>query len=573
MVPPRRGRLLDLGGHTQDEPVSIIATAGRPRRVARARGDDDRFEEWFLTPTERANPGTTIDERRSDGVAWTVGNRVEVLVDGAEYFRRLHRELCGLERGDRVHLTDWEGDPDEQLDGPGTGIATVLCDLARRGVEVRGLLWRSHPRQTHFAEQDNTALVRAVNEAGGEMVLDERVRRGGSHHQKLVLIRRADPGADVAFVGGIDLCHGRHDDGRHEGDAQAVDLNPRYGARPPWHDLQLEIRGPAVGDLTHTFRERWSDPTPLDHRNPLRAAARRVTRQPRRPDPLPPARPDPPAAGTMAVQVLRTYPAKRPPFPFAPRGERSIARAYEKALGRARRLVYLEDQYLWSRRAAGLLVAALRRSPDLCVIAVVPRYPERSGRVAETSEIIGRQDVLRMLGRAGGDRVAVYDLENDDGRPVYVHAKVCVVDDVWLEVGSDNLNRRSWTHDSEVSCAVLDTETDGRDPVRPGGGPEHARRIARDTRLRLWREHLGRADGDDADLVDPATGFAAFRASAERLEAWHRAGATGVRPPGHVRPHRPEPVPWHARPWARVVHRVFVDPDGRPRDLRRRDEV
>ena len=50
----------------------------------------------------------------------------------------------------------------------------------------------------------------------------------------------------------------------------------------------------------------------------------------------------------------------------------------------------------------------------------------------------------------------VFDVENHEGTPVYVHAKVCVIDDIWATVGSDNLNRRSWTHDSELSCAVLD---------------------------------------------------------------------------------------------------------------------
>jgi phosphatidylserine/phosphatidylglycerophosphate/cardiolipin synthase-like enzyme len=167
----------------------------------------------------------------------------------------------------------------------------------------------------------------------------------------------------------------------------------------------------------------------------------------------------------------------------------------------------------------------------------------------------------------------VYDVENEEGTPIYVHAKVCVVDDIWLEVGSDNLNRRSWTHDSELSCALLDATPDGREPTHPAGGDDYARRLTRDTRLRLWREHLGRVEGDDEDLVDFTSGFAAFRRTAEALDAWHRGGCTGPRPPGHVRPHRPEPVPLHSRWWARTAHRLFVDPDGRPRRMRKQDAV
>jgi phosphatidylserine/phosphatidylglycerophosphate/cardiolipin synthase-like enzyme len=247
-------------------------------------------------------------------------------------------------------------------------------------------------------------------------------------------------------------------------------------------------------------------------------------------------------------------------------------------LRRARRLIYLEDQYLWSSHAAETLADALRANPDLLLIAIVPRFPEQSGRVAEASETIGRLRVLQTLYAAGRDRVAVYDLENTDGTPIYVHAKVCVVDDIWLEVGSDNLNRRSWTHDSELSCAILDTEPDERAPTDPTGTGDPARRLARNTRLSLWREHLGRTGesgvaGDDADLVELTSGFAAFRSTAAALDAWYRGAKVGPRPPGHVRPHRPQPIPWHARWWARAVHRSFVDPDGRPRSLRHADAM
>ena len=157
----------------------------------------------------------------------------------------------------------------------------------------------------------------------------------------------------------------------------------------------------AVGDLAYTFRERWDDPTPLDHRNPWRLAARLIIHEPRHPDPLPPARDDPAPQGTHAVQVLRTYPANRPRYPFAPDGERSIARAYLKAFRRARRLVYLEDQYLWSSHAARALAGALQRNPELHVVAVVPRYPDRGGRATSAASRVGREYVTDILRRAG----------------------------------------------------------------------------------------------------------------------------------------------------------------------------
>ena len=527
-------------------------------------------ETWFLTPEERANPATDIDRRRGDGRAFTDGNAVRVLIHGAEYFPRLHSSLSGLDRDDWIHFTDWRGDPDERLDGPGTEIARVLAGLASRGVHVRGLVWRSHADEAHFSEQENLHLVETVNEAGGEVLLDERVRRDGSHHQKLFVVRHPDrPDDDVAFVGGIDLCHGRGDDATHRGDEQAIDLDPRYGPRPAWHDVQLEVHGPAVGDLAWTFRERWEDPTPLDHRNPWRVLLRRAANEPRQPDPMPPPPPDPAPVGRHAVQVLRTYPSKRPRLPFAPDGERSIARAYLKAFKRARRLVYVEDQYLWSGAAAGVIADRLRAEPGMHLVAVVPRYPDRDGRLSGPPYRIGQQMAMEVLREAGGERVAFFDLEAPSGWPIYVHSKVCVVDDVWMIVGSDNLNIRSWTNDSELSCAVLDEERDEREPADPGGHGDGARFLARDTRLRLWREHLGRDDGDDEDLVDGVVGIGALRSAAAELDAWHDRDCSGPRPPGRLREHRPGPVRWWAQWWAQPIHRVLVDPDGRPRRLRR----
>jgi phosphatidylserine/phosphatidylglycerophosphate/cardiolipin synthase-like enzyme len=528
--------------------------------------------DWFLTVEERGNPATGVDRRRADGRAWTEGNRVEPLVHGAAYFPRLHAALEALDAGDAVYLTDWRGDADERLDGPGTEIGRILLRLARRGVDVRGLLWRSHPDATHFNEEQNLRLGKLLNEAGGEVLLDERVKAFGCHHQKLVVLtHHGRPERDVAFVGGTDLCHGRHDDHHHGGDPQPIaELDPRYGPSPPWHDAQVEVRGPAVGDVRATFEERWADPTPLDHRNPLRAAVARYARQPRRPRPLRTVERDPPPAGRHAVQVLRTYPAKRPRLPFAPDGERSIARAYAKALGRARRLIYVEDQYLWSEEIATLLAGALRAEPDLHLIAVVPRYPDRDGRLSGPPNRIGQERAMALLEAAGGDRVAVYDLENDaEGRPIYVHAKACVIDDVWAAVGSDNLNRRSWTHDSELTCAVLDEARDEREPPDPAGLGDGARVFARELRLGLWREHLGRAAGDDADLLDPVKGFEAWRAAADALDAWHRSGRRGPRPLGRVTVHRPGPVRAWAAWWAAPVYATFIDPDGRPRRLRR----
>ena len=486
------------------------------------------MSEWFLPEHERG---------------WTAGNLVVPHVHGAAYFARLVEIVQATGPADRIYFTDWRGDADERLTDDGPTVGELFTDAARRGVEVRGLLWRSHSDLLQLNAQENQHLGALINEAGGETLFDERVRRGGSHHQKMVVVRRQGaPEDDVAFVGGIDLSHGRRDDAEHHGDPQAPPLDDRYGPTPPWHDASLELRGPAVSHALDVFSERWDDPTPVDHRNPYRALVHRAAKMPRHPEPLPQRWDPPPACGPHLVQLLRTYPRKRPAYPFAPEGERSIAHAYERAFRRAKKLVYIEDQYFWSDTVAGTLADALRREPALQVIAVVPRFPEEDTVLDGTPMRLGQQRAIDLLREAGGSRFAIYDLENAAGTPIYVHAKVCVVDDEWMTCGSDNLNRRSWTHDSELTCAVVDT--DGRLP--------------REFRSTLWSEHLGLA-ADDPSLAE--TGGA--------TELWaSRVGAPGAR----IQPHVAPPVRRAVRLWADPLYRVLMDPDGRPRRLRRTGE-
>ena len=529
---------------------------------------DPAAERWFLRSDERGNPATSLDRRRGDGLAWTTGNHVEPLVHGRPYFEALYAALCRTGPGDSVSFADWRGDADERLVDD-QRLADVLADLAARGVALRGLVWRSHPKITGFHLEHHVELAREVNDGGGQILLDQRVRAAGSHHQKLVLIRHADdPSRDVAFVGGIDLCHGRRDDHEHLGDPQPEDLDERYGERPPWHDIQIRVRGPAVGDLEHTFIERWNDPTPLeDRRTPLRSLVSKVADHPPHPEPLADGAPDPPSAGDMAVQVLRTYPAKSPPYPFAPRGERSIVRAYRKAFERARSLIYVEDQYLWSADVSALFAEAMERTPTLRLIVVVPRIPDRNGPFSGPPHRLAQLELVDRLEAVARDRFAIYDLENEAGTPIYVHAKTVVVDDTWAAVGSDNLNRRSWTHDSELSCAILDRTSDPREPSDPGGHGDGARAFARELRLSLMREHLGL--DDDRGLVDAVDAFDRAHRAAEALDEWHEQGRRGPRPPGRLRAHRLPEVRWWERWWARPLYRVIVDPDGRPRAMRR----
>lgn len=511
--------------------------------------------DWFLSAEERGNDATVLDDRHPPGEAWSNGNLVRPLIHGATYFTALAEAVEHMRAADVLMFVDWRGDPDERLTGPpDSEVTRVLSRAAARGVVVRGLIWRSHWDKLAFSATENRHLGEEINEAGGCCLLDMRVRTGGSHHQKFVVLRH--PGRvelDTAFVGGIDLCHSRRDDADHHGDPQRQPMAKVYGARPPWHDVQLHITGPAVADVETVFRERWDDPQPLS-RDPVHILADRVRGDDHKRAPLPPPLPPPAPTGPHSVQLLRTYGRRMGGYPFAPQGERSVARGYLKALGRARELIYVEDQYLWSRDVGRRIANALRANRRLHLIAVVPHHPDQDGAVSLPPNIIGRQLALSVIRAAAPERVAVYGIENHAGTPVYVHAKVCIIDDLWASVGSDNFNRRSWTHDSELSAAVWDTRS-GREGC-----------YARELRMALAGEHL--------DNEMPPTGaeamFAAFARSAGALQRWHDSDRVGRRPPGRLRPLADPLIRPHTRLWAEPLYRKVFDPDARPLSWRLR---
>jgi phosphatidylserine/phosphatidylglycerophosphate/cardiolipin synthase-like enzyme len=263
----------------------------------------------------------------------------------------------------------------------------------------------------------------------------------------------------------------------------------RNGEHPtPLARCPCIIEGPAAGDVELNFRQRWNDV---------------VERHVRDPQLLVPAQAPPPTrASKSLLQVARTIPPRT--YRFGPKtGIQGIAQLYERALGNAHSLVYLENQYFWLRAYSGIdlpLLGAL--SPDMqrvvdglgaalqrgvTVVLVLPDHPN-VGR-AFSDAALSRLRELAPSAVAQG-RLQVFCLAtstNSEGgeryRPIYVHAKVAIVDDLWSTVGSANLNNRGMRDDAEMNVAVLDAD--------------HATHL----RLLLWAEHLGLMEKDDQFIV------------------------------------------------------------------------
>ena len=344
-------------------------------------GAGTELTDWLLTKAERANEQTVLDAHYPGEQAWSGGNHVRPLVHGATYFAELADRIAETRAGDLIYFTDWRGDPDEQLtDDPNSTMEELLSAADVRGVDVRGLIWRSHLDILSFSSAENRQTGEQLQSNGAEVLLDMRVRTGGSHHQKLVVIRYRD-----------------RPDRRHRVRRRASTCATPGGTTPGiWATRSpSRWRRRTATDRPGTTSRPPSPVRPCTTSRRSSANAGRTRRRSAgirctacatgsagptsRPDPLPEqaAPPEPVPGGTHVVQLLRTYPNLRHgrDYPFARGGERSVARGYGKALARARDLVYIEDQYLWSPEVAEAFVDSLRRSPELRVIAVLPHLP------------------------------------------------------------------------------------------------------------------------------------------------------------------------------------------------------
>jgi phosphatidylserine/phosphatidylglycerophosphate/cardiolipin synthase-like enzyme len=379
------------------------------------------------------------------------GNDVDVLIDGAAVLPRIAEEIRAARS--HVHIAGWYVSPYFALerDGERSELRQLLGEAAER-VDVRVLTWAGSPLPLFRPDRSDVEGVRHALTFGTRIrfAADAKERPMHCHHEKLVIVDDR-----VAFVGGVDLTSyagDRYDTQRHRARGQVG-----------WHDAAVMVRGPAVADVAEHFRLRWHEVTE---------------------EQLPePATPD--AGGDVELQIVRTVPERI--YRSLPRGDFRILEAYTRALRSARKLVYLESQFFWSSEIAEILEAKLSEPPseDFRVVLVLPVNPNDGG-----DDTRGQlADLLECDDGAGRVLACTVTALGDLGPcPVYVHAKIGIIDDRWLTLGSANLNEHSLFNDTEMNVLCCDSA------------------LARRTRLRLWAEHLElpqrRVSGNPARVVD-----------------------------------------------------------------------
>jgi phosphatidylserine/phosphatidylglycerophosphate/cardiolipin synthase-like enzyme/uncharacterized membrane protein YdjX (TVP38/TMEM64 family) len=400
--------------------------------------------------------------------------RVAFLIDGAAYFAALRSAIAQARRS--VFILGWDFDsrirlvPQGAQDGYPEELGEFLKEVVRRERRLRmyvlswdfamlfardrewvplyKLGWRTHPRpRLNFR-------------------LDDRHPPGGSHHQKVAVIDDA-----VAFVGGLDLAHGRWDMPAHRRDEpHRRDAHGRI-ARPN-HDVQAVVDGAAARALGELCRDRWRHATDAQPQAIDASAAG---------DPWPAALA--PDVTGVDVAIARTDPGW---VDARPVGE--IRQLYVDAIASARRSLYLENQYFSSSVVGGALEARLREA-DSPEVVVVSRLTEEGWLEERTMGVLRARlhQRLRQADGRGRYRLLYPHIPGlEAAAPLNVHSKVLVADDELCSVGSANFNNRSMGFDTECNIAI------------EARGEKRVRRAIASLRERLLAEHLGRQPAEVA---------------------------------------------------------------------------
>ena len=446
---------------------------------------------------------------------YALASRVRVIVDAQDYFDLMQQAM--LKARQRVLLISWDFD------------TRIHLTRGRRWWQRK---WRNHEYPARLGsfivwltQHCHDIEIRVLNWSfgtlkflrRGSMILDlvswlwhpriaykfDRAHPVGcSHHQKIVLIDDT-----LAVCGGIDMADGRWDTRAH---LEHEQLRQRPGGQPygPWHDITMMLEGPAAAELDALGRDRW------------RRAGGRALRALKPSDTS--AWPEGLATHfeNVEVGISRT----RAAYNGAP-AVTEVEDLFLAQIARAKRFFYAENQYFASRVVAEAIAARLTEPdpPEFIIVHPTTAHgwvestvmdPIRA-RLWRAMEDIDRKDRFHLYSPWSGET------------PIYVHAKLTIVDDEILRIGSSNFNNRSMRLDSECDLFI--------DCARPAN--DGCSDAIRELRHSLIAEHCGISLEEVGPLIQQAGSMAAMI-----------AGLGGGRGPRTLRPFHPaEPTPLEAR--------------------------
>lgn len=483
------------------------------------------------TPHARAAEPAPARLLRPGDTCWRIAhaNRAGLIVDAQTYFKAVKEAM--LEARHAVTLIGWDFDMRIQFEPDGATLP---------GPEALGpfLRWiaKTRPELGIYVLKWDLGMIQALGRGStplwmldwmtGENVrfhLDGAHPPGAAHHQKIVVVD------DVfAFCGGIDMTDDRWDTRGHvDGDAR----RRRPSGRPygPWHDATMALDDGVAKALGEHARHRW-----------WRATGETLEPPPGRTPFWP--RSVAPTFTDVEVGIARTAPIHEDDEQIF-----EVESLLLACIREARHSIYCESQYFASRTVAEAIAARLRERDGPEIVVVNPISAD--GFLEAATMDSARARLLKLVRDADvHDRFRIYTPITHGGEDIYVHAKILIVDDRLLRIGSSNLNNRSMGFDTECDVAI-EAVAGARDEAST------AARI-REVRADLLAEHLATTPAAvEAALVEHGL--------IRGIDALRRAGRTLV-------PYEPDPV----RPGEDVLaENDLLDPERPPNWLRRARET
>lgn len=395
----------------------------------------DASKAWLVT-------NATLNPENGEAVNLSEGNTFEPLIDGADLFTRvtdavkdatssinfmnlnfrIARNLEAMRAGDLL-ITKF--DPGFQFRSPPLG------------QEVDGEMIQQIMIEKTFGEAPVSVRVIVADIA---LTTDDAPNQVDEFFQDFdVETRIADYGIEVLHARAVIV----------DGQTAFVigsSFDQSYFSSPPHeirdarhrgallHDVAARITGPAVAPIDETFATVWNEADISDQIEPRS----RFT-----------------GTGAAAMQVLRTMPGVlfHSPFPNADpieHGETSILEAYQRAIARAEKFIYIEDQYFTNSAIVDALIMRMNEVLDLQLIMVLNINPDVFGYPRKQTKNIRRMQ-QKITDHQNRFRVFTlwstqFSTEPDRAKKPFeimnidVHSKVAIIDDKWATIGTANLD-------------------------------------------------------------------------------------------------------------------------------------
>lgn len=414
--------------------------------------------------------------------------RAHVVVDAADYFDLMQDAMLGARQ--QILMIGWDFDTRIRLgDGrrwwnlPRKGryparFGALIVWLVRRheALQVRVLKWNFGALKFVLRGTMILDLYRWWRQSRIDFKFDSAHPLGCSHHQKIVVIDDT-----FAVCGGIDMTSDRWDTPKH------VEDDPRRrrpNGKPfgPWHDLTMLLEGPAALALGNLGRARWATAggAPLSPCEP---------------------RPDSPWPEKLAAEFIDVeigISRTRAAYGGAPEVA-EIEELFVEHIARAKHFIYAESQYFASRRIAEAIAMRVSEPDPPEIVLINPLSAD--GWLEQAAMDGARVRLLHAIGESDHQRrFRIFVPFAAKGTPIYVHAKVMIVDDEILRIGSANMNNRSMGLDTECDLFI--------DAARPGNA--HAVEPIRRLRHTLLAEHCGLEQNEVPGLLEKHGSMAAM---------------------------------------------------------------